>query len=243
MNNTNSISGKTVIILGGSAGIGLATAKLAAQEGARVIIASGNQARIDAALQQLPAGSQGYAVDLSKEESIAGFFKTIGAFDHLIYTAGENLSLSPIVEADIEKARSFFNVRYWGAYTAIKYGAPKIKQGGSIVLTSGAAGRRGGASWSAASSICAAMEGLTRSLAIELAPIRVNCIVPGFVKTNLWDYLDSETRETMYANAASALPVKYVAGPEDIALSYIYLLKQPYSTGESLLVDGGHVLI
>src|SRR6202000_445223 len=96
--STSSLNGKKVILLGGSAGIGLATAKAAAAEGANVIIVSSNQQRIDKALTELPAGSKGYAVDLSKEENIRSFFETIGNFDHLVFTAAENLNLNIIAE-------------------------------------------------------------------------------------------------------------------------------------------------
>ena len=114
------IENKRVIILGGSSGLGLATAKAAVAEGAHVIIVSGSQQRIDNALKELPAGSTGFAVDLAHEENIKNFFAATGSFDHLVYTAGENLTLNNISETAIEKARSFFNLRYWGAFAAVK---------------------------------------------------------------------------------------------------------------------------
>ena len=101
---------KRVVILGASSGLGLATAKAAAAEGARVVIVSNNQARIDEALKQLPGESEGYAVDLSKEAAIKAFFERIGKFDHLVYTAGENLTLTPIDELDLDQARNFFTI-------------------------------------------------------------------------------------------------------------------------------------
>ena len=177
-----SLNGKKVVLLGGSSGIGLATATAAAQEGAQVIIVSGNQQRIDKALADLPAGNVGYAVDLNNEENIKNLFENIGAFDHLVYTAGENLSLNLIAQTDIAQARTFFNLRYWGAFTAIKYASSFIKTGGSICLTSGTANARPGNGWSLASSICGAVEGLVRAMAVELAPIRVNSVVPGVIQ-------------------------------------------------------------
>jgi len=118
-NRINSLPGKKVIILGGSSGLGLATAKAAAAEGATVLIVSGNQRRINEALTELPKDSEGYAVDLRKEENIAAFFERAGSFDHLVYTAAENLSLSAIHDLELDKAREFFTLRYWGAVAAV----------------------------------------------------------------------------------------------------------------------------
>src|ERR1700675_868729 len=103
-NSNRSLEGKTIVVLGGSSGIGLATAQAAAVEGADVIIASGNQKRIDKALNILPGNSRGFAVDLSQEENIRGFFGQLGALDHLVYTAGENLNLQMIHETNITVA-------------------------------------------------------------------------------------------------------------------------------------------
>src|SRR5882762_5727849 len=225
-NQISALSGKKVILLGGSSGLGLATAKAAAAEGAKVIIVSGNQQRIEQALKELPKGSEGYAVDLSKEDNIKTFFGKTGSFDHLVYTAGENLNLTNISETEIDKARDFFTLRYWGAFAAVKYGAPHINQGGSINLTSGIASTRPGKGWALASSICGAMEGFVRALAVELAPLRVNSVVPGVVKTNLWNSMTEADRESLYKNVGDALPVKRVGEAEDIARAFLYLMTQ-----------------
>jgi len=229
--------------LGGSSGIGLATAKAAAAQGAELVIVSSNQQRIDNALKELPAGSKGFAVNLADESTIKAFFEQLGKFDHLVYTAGESLQLINIADVAIADAKQFFNLRYWGAFTAVKYAAPNINAGGSIVLTGGVASLRPGAGWSLGASICAAMEGLTRTMAVELAPMRVNLVSPGIVRTNLWSDMADADREGMYTHYSSQLPVKYVAGPEDIAQTYIYLMTQPYGTGQTVVVDGGYVLI
>src|ERR1700734_1173220 len=161
------LAGKRVILLGASSGIGLATARMAAAEGAGIVIVSGNRQRIDQALKELPAGSEGHALDLGKEENIRDFFSTLGRFDHLVYSAGENLVLSPIAQTDISQAKEFLTIRFWGAFAAVKYAAPLINEGGSIGLTSGTASIRPGAGWSVASAICGAMEGFVRAMAVE----------------------------------------------------------------------------
>src|SRR5689334_310232 len=118
---TQTLAGKEIVILGGSSGLGLATAKAAANAGASVSIVSGNQQNIDSALKQLPAGSKGYAIDLRQEANIKTFFEQHPAFDHLVYTAGENLRLINIQEMDINNAKEFFTLRFWSALAAIKY--------------------------------------------------------------------------------------------------------------------------
>jgi len=239
----NQLEGKKVIVLGGSSGIGLATAKAAAACGAQLIIVSGNKDRINNALKELPKGTAGLAVDLTSEEQIKKFFEQTGAFDHLVFTAGENLQLGTIDATNIEDARRYFNVRYWGAVMALKYGAPHISKDGSVVLTSGIVSRRPNKGWSLGASICAAMEGFTRAMAMELTPVRVNCVVPGVVKTNLWNNLSEEDRNNLYEQTRLSLPVKRIGEAEDISQAYLYLLCQPYSTGQTIVVDGGAVLV
>ena len=237
------MNGKTVVILGGTSGLGLATAKAAATEGARVIIASSNQERIDSALAELPKGSIGHAVDFSKENNIKALFGVIGSFDHLLYSAGENLKLSTIDETDLSKAKDFFSVRYWGALAAAKYGAPLINRGGSICLTSGIASQRPMAGWALASSICGAMEGLCRALAVELAPIRVNVVLPGVIRTNLWNSMSAQEREGFYQKVGDSLLVGRIGEAEDIAQTFVFLMKQGFATGQTFIVDGGGALV
>jgi NAD(P)-dependent dehydrogenase (short-subunit alcohol dehydrogenase family) len=241
--NNATLKGQRVIILGGSSGLGLATAIAAAEEGAEVVIVSGNQQRINDALAKLPQGTEGHAVDLSNEQLIKGFFQTAGSFDHLVYTAGENLVLKDIAGTNIEDARKFFNLRYWGAFAAVKYAAPHIRKGGSINLTGGIASPRPNAGWAVAASICGAMEGFTRAMAVELAPIRVNQVSPGVIRTNLWNSMSAEDREHLYTSVGNALPVKRVGEAEDIAQTFLYMMKQHFATGQIFTIDGGAVLV
>lgn len=237
-----SLNDKRIVILGGTSGIGLAVAQAAAAQGARLVVASSAQARVDQTLAALPAGAEGRALDLLDGAAIQSFFSEIGPFDHLVYTAGEALELGRLEEMDVASARRFFELRYWGAFTAAKHGHRNIRGGGSIVFTSGVASARPGPGWSVAASICSAMEGLTRALAMELAPVRVNIVSPGVVKTPLWRDMTAEAREALYAAQAQRLPVGHVGEPEEIAESYLYLMRQTYVTGQTLVVDGGGLL-
>lgn len=232
-----------IVILGASSGLGFATAKAAAAEGAQLVIVSSSRERIDKALQDLPEDTEGYIADLSREENIRDLFAKIGTFDHLVYTAGENLNLTNLSETDLEKTKDFFTLRYWGALAAIKYGSPNINEGGSINLTSGTASQRPGAGWALASSICGAVEGLCRAMAVELAPIRVNAVAPGVIRTNLWNGMTEEQRTEFYKNIGDSLLVKRVGESDEIAQAFIYLMRQSFTTGQILTVDGGTVLV
>jgi NAD(P)-dependent dehydrogenase (short-subunit alcohol dehydrogenase family) len=126
---------------------------------------------------------------------------------------------------------------------AVKYGSPHIRSGGSITLTNGVAGLRPQKGWTIAASICGAMEALTRALAMELAPIRVNAVCPGVVKTELWSDMPESDRQVMYRDIERKLPVGRVGEADDLAQAYIYLMREGYSTGQVIVVDGGAVLV
>ena len=157
------LQGRRIVVLGGSSGIGLAVGQAAAREGATVVIASSRRARVDVALKTLPEGTEGHALDLADEPAVRAVFERLGNFDHLVFSAGESLQLDRLTNTDVEAAKRFFGLRYWGAYLAAKHGSGSIREGGSIVFTSGIAGQRPRPGWSVAASICAAMEGLTRA--------------------------------------------------------------------------------
>ena len=116
---------------------------------------------------------------IGEEQAVAALFTKLGPFDHLIFTAGDGLRLHELAATDLKQARRAFELRYWSALAAVKYGSPHIRKGGSIVLTTGIAGRRPRKGWVVAASVCGTIEALTRALAIELAPIRVNAYLLG----------------------------------------------------------------
>ncbi|MEU2423674.1 SDR family oxidoreductase [Streptomyces sp. NPDC007851] len=237
------LQGQRVVVIGGTSGIGFAVAEGAARQGARVVVASRRQENVDAALKVLPEGSEGGVLDAGDEEAVRGFFAGVGAFDHLVYTAGDSLLLETVAATDLAAARSFLDTRLWGAYTAVKHGAGSIRPGGSVVLTTGTAGRRPLPGSSVASALCGAMESLTRALAVELAPLRVNVVSPGIVRTELWRELPEAEREGLFRASAGSLPVGRVGEPADVAEAYLYLMRGGYSTGSVVVVDGGGTLV
>lgn len=237
------LTGKKVLVLGGSAGIGLATAKAAAAEGATVIIVSSNQERVNKALASLPATAKGFAVDLGNEAAVRDFFAAAGTFDHLVFTAGGAFPFGQASELSGADMQEAFRLRFLGAFNAVKYGGKNILPGGSIGLTGGIASLRPQKGWAAGACICGAMEGFTRVLAVELAPVRVNAVSPGIVQTGLWAEMPAADREAMYQQAANALPAGRVGQPEDIAQTFLYLMQNGFSTGQIVVADGGALLV
>jgi NAD(P)-dependent dehydrogenase (short-subunit alcohol dehydrogenase family) len=237
------LHGQRVIVLGASSGIGLAVAREALREEAEVMIVSSRMARVEKALAVLGAKAQGCALDLRDEQAVERFFSTCGAFDHLVYTAGDTLQLAPLADTSLSTARSAFDLRYWGALTVAKYGARCLRPGGSITFTTGIAAQRPRAGWTLVASVCGAVEALTRALAVELAPLRVNAVSPGLVATNLWAGMTEEACQRMYADAADTLPVGRVGSAEDIAAAYVFLMTSGFATGQVHTVDGGALLV
>ena len=237
------LDGKKVIVLGGSSGIGYAVAEYALAEGARVVIGSSHAGRVDAAVTALGTKAEGHALDLTDEAAIEAFFNGVGSFDHLVFTAGDSLKLGEIGATDLSLARRAFDIRYWGALAAVKYGAPRIVQGGSVVLTTGVAALRPRSGWAFGASVCGAMEALTRALAVELAPLRVNAVSPGLIATNLWQNMSEEDRREMYEQAGKHLPVGRVGEARDVAGAYLFLMESAFATGQTVVVDGGAVLV
>jgi NAD(P)-dependent dehydrogenase (short-subunit alcohol dehydrogenase family) len=225
-----------VVILGGTSGFGFATARAAADAGAQVVIASRSQANVDKALAELSAGVTGATVDVTDEAALDRFFSSLNGLDHLIVTAGD---AAPAFNPTTQQARHAFEVRFWGVYLSTKAAAPYIRPGGSITLTNGIVAIRPWKGWALTSAVAGAVESLTRGLALDLAPIRVNAVCAGVVKTPLWSGMSEQEREAMYADVAKKLPVGRIGDPEDIAETYLYLIQSGFTTGQVVVIDGG----
>jgi NAD(P)-dependent dehydrogenase (short-subunit alcohol dehydrogenase family) len=238
---------KRVVVLGGTSGIGLAVAQAAIEEGASVTVASHRSDAVERARSELTKGSAppvaAHVVDVTSEDAIRAFLEGVGSFDHLAYTAGDDLPLGPLLATDLPKARGRFEIRYWGAVAAVKHGAPLIREGGSIVLTSGFSATRPRPGWTSQASIQSAIEGLTRALAVELGPIRVNAVSPGVSRTPRWNAWTEEDRKAFYEGEVRRLPVRRVGEAADIAAAFLYFMTNPYATGNVLNVDGGGALV
>jgi NAD(P)-dependent dehydrogenase (short-subunit alcohol dehydrogenase family) len=243
MSTSSGLNGKSVVVLGGTSGIGLATALTAAARGAVVTVTSRTAERVAQATREIGKSARGEVANLENEDETRALFERLGPFDHLVYTAGDELLLSPVAKLDLAAARRAFEVRVFGALGAVKHAAPRIVSGGSIVLTHGIAGARPQAGWAVGAAVCGAIDSLTRALAVELAPVRVNAVSPGFVRTPLWSPIPEAEREALFRDAGKKLLCGRVGEANEIAEAYCYLMENSFTTGQTLVVDGGGVLV
>jgi NAD(P)-dependent dehydrogenase (short-subunit alcohol dehydrogenase family) len=237
------LEGKRVLILGGTSGIGLAVAEAAKAEGSDVVVVSSKQSRVDSALTLLGGGAEGYVANLSDEKTIEALFGKMGPFDHLVYTAGDSVWQRLLGETKLEDAKSFFDVRFWGAFLVTKHGSKLIRPGGSIIFTSSTVPRRPSVGFAIGASISSAVEAFATAMAVELAPVRVNVVAPGIVRTPIWDRLPEEQREAFFAVRGAALPVGKVGEPAEVAEAYLCFMRSGYTTGQIVVVDGGMLLV
>ncbi|MDH6112514.1 NAD(P)-dependent dehydrogenase (short-subunit alcohol dehydrogenase family) [Kitasatospora sp. MAP12-15] len=232
----NAFEGQRVLVVGGTSGVGLATAAGFAAAGAAVTVVSRSQQKIDEALKSLGDRAQGRTLDIRDDEEVERFLEAAGAFDHVVVSAG----VTPTGRADtlpLDDAYAAMDSKFWGAYRISR--KVSIRSGGSLTLVSGYLSVRPSRASALQSAINAALEALARGLALEYAPIRVNAVSPGLIKSPLWDGLAEANRETMYEGAAQRLPVGRVGRPEDVAEAILYLAGNGYSTGTTVFVDGG----
>ncbi len=232
---------KTVVI-GGSSGMGLASAKMLHSLGHEIVLGGRSKEKLEKAKDAISGKVESYVLDITDEKTIQKFFESVGPFNHLVISAADFV-LKPFLKMSSQEAKRLFDSKFWGQYLAAKFGAPQIRKGGSITFFSGAASQKPFLNFAAGSAINSAIEGLTRALALELSPIRVNAIAPGTVVTPLWDTFPEKERRAAFEEEAKRLPAKRVGQPEDIARAVCYLIQCEFATGSVVYVDGGFRLI
>jgi NAD(P)-dependent dehydrogenase (short-subunit alcohol dehydrogenase family) len=235
------LANSNVVILGGSTGIGFGTAKAALAEGARVTIAGRSSEKLKAAKSQL-GNVDTATLDTNDEAAVRKFFEPRENIDHIFVTPG-TAAHSPRLELDTKELRQPMDTRFLAALYAAKYGAPKIRGCGSIICMSGSTTTMPLAGEPVVTASCAAVEAFARSLAVDLAPIRVNAITPGYIETPFLDDILGEKKNAILAAAAARLPAKRIGTIEEAADGVIFLMKNEYVTGIALLVDGGYHLV
>ncbi|MEL6402379.1 MAG: SDR family oxidoreductase [Cyanobacteria bacterium J06626_4] len=234
------IKDEKVVVIGGSSGMGLAIAKAAAAQRANVVISGRSPQKLEDALAEIEENVLAYPVDITNMASLQEFFQREGEIDHLVI-AGGAVKWGGFKDLPVEEAIASMNSKFFGQYRAIQ--AATVCPGGSVTLFSGGLSRRPKVGTAAVTAVNAAVEGLGQALAIELAPVRVNVIAPGLVKTPAYSAMPDSERQAMYDSAAKALPVGRVGEPEDIAAVALMLMNNPYVTGTVIDVDGGSRLV
>ncbi len=237
----NLLEEKRVVIIGGTSGIGLATARLASKMGARLVITGLNEQHMANVKNEFKSNADVFSLDISNELSVKKFFDQVGDLDYLT-TPGSVIPKGPFLTMETATAREGFDSKFWGQYNAAKYAAPHIRKGGAIVFVSGFISKKPQKNLSVMSTVNCAVEGLGRALAIELAPIRVNVISPGIIDTPRYATMSSVEREAMFEQLTKKLPVGHVGKPEEVAEGILFLMTNTFMTGQTLFIEGGHLL-
>jgi NAD(P)-dependent dehydrogenase (short-subunit alcohol dehydrogenase family) len=231
------LAGQKVVVVGGSSGIGLSTAELAKREGADVIIASRHAERLNAVAEKL--GVTAMVADVTSDESVAGLCQSCGPVDHVVVTAAQ-LRSGPFKTVAMEDVRATMEGKFWGAWRVAR--GAQIRPGGSLTLVSGFLSMRGRPNAAIVGAANGAIESLARSLALELAPVRVNAVSPGIIDTPIRAAMPEAARLDMLAKTAAALPVGRVGVGEDIARQILAFMTIGFMTGSIVYLDGGAMI-
>jgi NAD(P)-dependent dehydrogenase (short-subunit alcohol dehydrogenase family) len=237
------LNGKTVLVIGGSTGIGLSVAKHAVATGGKVVIAARDQDRLQNARVAIGSGIDAHQVDIASETSVKALFDQVGRIDHLAIT-GPGPGFGPFRNLQLDDVRADFDAKFWGqyraAYFAVRSGLP---EDGSITFMSGAYSTRPVPGASTLAAIQAGLEGLARGLAVDLSPIRVNAVSPGLTDTPLIRGLFGDAAaEDLYRQTDAQLPGKRIASADNIAELYLFLMTNRTMTGSALFPDSGYTL-
>ncbi|MFC9112752.1 MULTISPECIES: SDR family oxidoreductase [Streptomyces] len=236
------LAGQTVVVIGASSGIGLATARQARAHGARVVMAGRDRERLDRAAADVGA-ERTATVDAADPDALRRFFADLpGAVDHVVSTAGAPWYM-PLAEMDVDEARAVFGQRLALSLGVAKYGAAVVRDAGTLVFVGGTGGRRPSVGGAVTSALTAALPALTANLALELAPVRVNLVAPGFVDTPLSASLLGDGLEARREQLRAALPIRRVVGPDDVAALAVHLMCNEAVTGATYDIDGGQQLL
>jgi NAD(P)-dependent dehydrogenase (short-subunit alcohol dehydrogenase family) len=228
------LAGKKVVVIGGSSGIGLATAELAKGQGADVIIASRNAAKLDPVAERLKVTA--IPTDVTSDQSVVELFRRTGPVDHVVLTAAQ-LRTGPFKTVAMEDVRGTMEGKFWGAWRVAR--EAEIRPGGSLTLVTGFLSVRPRPNSAIVSAANGALESLARALALELAPVRVNAVSPGVIDTPIRAAMSEAARKEMLAKTAAALPVGRVGMADDIAQQILSFMANGFATGSIVYVDGG----
>jgi len=249
----NKLAGKHVLVIGGTSGIGFSVAEASLESGARVTISSSSDSRVKSSISSLqksyPDGKiTGRTCDLSKdslEDDVSALFSKVGKVDHIIYTAGDSLAQMPLSSITLPSIIAAGQIRFFAPLIVAKIGSKHLNPGpeSSIVLTTGAVAERPHEGWSVIASYAAGLYGMTRNLALDLRPVRVNCVSPGAVDTELWKGMGEDEKKMMFERIGGNVLTGRVGRPEDVAETYLWLMKDSNVTGFVASSNAGSTLV
>ena len=231
---------QNVVVIGGTSGIGLATALAARDEGAMVWAASRSADKVAACAEQYP-DIQFSRLDIHDPEGIASLFAEAGTLHHIVACAtGATRTMAPFLDQTDEQFRAAFE-KFWGYTNVARLGLPLLDEAGSLTFVSGTPARKCNPGMSAVSCTGCAVEGLTRALALENAPKRVNAVAPGLIATGMFDNLGDQKNAAL-ANMGKGVPLGRVGTSEEVAGALLLCMTNTYMTGTVIDVDGGVLL-
>jgi NAD(P)-dependent dehydrogenase (short-subunit alcohol dehydrogenase family) len=233
-----------VLVIGGTSGMGLGAAQAALDAGAAILVAGRRPLAERRALEAPDARIRHAVVDITDETSVRALFDEAGALDHVVVTAAPAPgSWGPFLERDVTEIRRYLDEKLIGSLTCARYAAPRLRAGGSITFVTGVAAVKPRPGMAMVSVAFAALEALGRALAVELGPLRVNTIRPGFIDSDMWSFLDHEAREQIREKVRSTFPVRRTGAIEDIGHAAVFLMTNRYVTGATLEVTGGEQFV
>jgi NAD(P)-dependent dehydrogenase (short-subunit alcohol dehydrogenase family) len=258
---TSKLRNKRVLVLGGTSGIGFCVAEASIESGATVIVSSSRQPKIDTTIERIKssypdceARISGHACDLANTETLEQNLEDLLKFatsggkeklDHVVFTAGDSFALKGLVDMTVDSIQKLPTVRFVAVILLAKLLVPKYitsSAKSSITLTGGVNSTKPGAGWSVLAGWGAAIEGLVRGFAVDLKPIRVNCVAPGAVNTELVQSFAGDRLDAILKHFRDMTTTGAVGRPEDLAEAYLYCMKDRFVTGSVLHSNGGHLL-
>lgn len=234
-----STSTPRVVVMGGSSGIGEATAARFAREGAEVVVTGRSQERLDAAVARLGGKTSGYRMDATDSEQIAAFFAQSGPIDHLVVAVSGSAGSGPFAELDLDHLAEGFDGKFWPQVRIVKAALPQLVPNGSITLITAASAHAAFSGTVGLAAINGALNAMVPPLAVELAPLRVNAVAPGVIDTEWWQRVPEERRRELFDGLAATTPVGRVGDPKELADAVHLLATNGFISGVVLDVTGG----
>lgn len=232
----------TALVVGGTSGIGLATARLLANRGATVHITGRSESRLDAA-RAADSRLHAHRADGRSRADMNGVFEQVGTVDWLVLSMSSAAGGGPLADLDLDVLHYAFEAKFWGHLTTLQVALPHLATDGSVTFISAGSARAAIPGTAGLAAVNGAVEALVKPLAVELAPIRVNAVSPGLVDTPWWSNLPGEARQAYFSQAEKVLPVRRVASAQDVAESVVLAATNANLSGTVIESDGGARLV
>ena len=236
-------AGQHVYIMGGSYGVGEATARAFAAAGADVVITGRSQQRLDAAAARISPPVRPYILDATDAGAVSTFFEKIEIVDHLVLVLSPGaIAVGPVATLDEKDLRTAFDGKFFAHVRVLQAAAPHLSRDGSVTFLSAASARSAAPGTAGLAAANGAIEAMVPPLAAELAPVRVNAVSPGIIDTSWWDGMPADQKDAYFQGVAASSPVGRVGHPDDVAAAILYLAGSTFTTGTVLDISGGLTL-